>query len=599
MEKSLNFGNATLWSRGHISKAYCTGKYLIVWADGIPNHEVFLEEIPKPPGTNTDQDLPYSGNDQGDLRTWQQMSYTYRIPLTPKLSTSGETKYTGFGAMAMAVNGMPLYPDDSTSGVSTKKDQQLDHCNEHAGKGADVHYHGDPSCMYNNSVPTLVGYAGDGFPVYGILDPDTGAAPTDLDECSGKIGKDGSYRYHTQLKSPFTVSCWKGEPPQKWSDGQQWNYDNSKQRTDSDLILPCCSSSSSSGGGGGGGGDDDENDDVDIASEAGQEESEQAAVVEQQQQQQPDQGTDPIKVAFDFTNDKITSCARSNRAAGIPWLTASNASYICTNEQWDRFYDPATSIAYAAQNPDADGPLTLSCPTDGQTIKCFVFASWGQVAGGPDACTDSCSTSMKSGAESCCGKACTSAGHSDVASAKCSSNKWVAGTNGSCGNHSKGFAGGYCDCCPNCYDCVHGPPPPETLFPTRAAPTATKLRGGPPAAAEAPARSNPRRSLVAARFCDCRFGLTVSPDYTPCWNSCLDCLGDDGDVSYMPDDVAASCVGGTSTCSFMVVEEGNSSDSNQWFKCSSSSPSSCTASTAGSVSVPAMPKLKVAALCGA
>ena len=67
------------------------------------------------------------------------------------------------------------YPDDSTSGQSTKEDQQLDHCNEHAGLGADVHYHGDPSCAYDNTRPTLVGYAGDGFPVYGLLDPDTGA----------------------------------------------------------------------------------------------------------------------------------------------------------------------------------------------------------------------------------------------------------------------------------------------------------------------------------------------------------------------------------------------------------------------------------------
>merc|ERR1712046_284815 len=147
--------------------------------------------------------------------------------------------------MAMAVNGMPMYPDDSTSGASTKADQQLDHCNEHAGKGADVHYHGDPVCMYDNTKPTLVGYAGDGFPIYGLLDPDTGKTPVGLDECSGHeiTLKDGtkSYRYHTQSKAPYTVTCWKGQASPLWSNGQQWNYDNSMSRTDWALTLPCCS----------------------------------------------------------------------------------------------------------------------------------------------------------------------------------------------------------------------------------------------------------------------------------------------------------------------------------------------------------------------
>ena len=90
--------------------------------------------------------------------------------------------------------------------------------------------------MYDNTKPTLIGYAGDGFPVYGLLDPDTKMPATGLDECSGKIVTlaDGtqSYRYHTQSKSPYTVTCWKGVPAPLWTNGQQWNYDNSHGRTD-------------------------------------------------------------------------------------------------------------------------------------------------------------------------------------------------------------------------------------------------------------------------------------------------------------------------------------------------------------------------------
>ena len=106
--------------------------------------------------------------------------------------------------------------------------------------------------MYDNTKPTLVGYAGDGFPIYGLLDPDTGKVPTDLDECSGhKVTlADGStsYRYHTQTTSPFTVTCWAGEPMANWcapdkgasSGCHQWNYDNSFARSDWPEVLPCC-----------------------------------------------------------------------------------------------------------------------------------------------------------------------------------------------------------------------------------------------------------------------------------------------------------------------------------------------------------------------
>lgn len=271
--------------------------------------------------------------------------------------------------------------------------------------------------------------------------------------------------------------------------------------------------------------------------------------------------------AYDFTNNKITTCARERRANGTAWLTASEHKYICTSEQFDKFYDPAHAIAYVAQNPGANTPAVVSCPDSRQTIKCFVFSSWGQVAGSPDACSDRCSTHMLEGANSCCGQACTAAAET---SAQCDNNKWIVGATAECGT---AFAGGYCDCCPNCYDCVHGPP----------VTTAPKRRHS--------------RSLVDNRFCDCRNGLQLSSDYTPCWNSCLDCLGDDGDVSYMPEDVGEACIG-KSECYIEVLAGADDASGNNWYHCTSSDPSSCTISSKGSVSIPNQSKFKAAALCG-
>ena len=66
---------------------------------------------------------------------------------------------------------------------------------------------------------------------------------------------------------------------------------------------------------------------------------------------------------------------------------------------------------------------------------------------------------MQTGKDSCCGKACTSTDYftssNDV---KCSNNLWKSGTTESCGNS---FSDGYCDCCPDCFDCVHPKPSNE------------------------------------------------------------------------------------------------------------------------------------------
>lgn len=276
--------------------------------------------------------------------------------------------------------------------------------------------------------------------------------------------------------------------------------------------------------------------------------------------------------AFDFTNNKITACARESRASGSAWLTSNNASYICTNEQWDKYYDPATSLGFFLLDDGATDPAQAACPKSGDVIKCFVFASWGQVAGGPDAVGDTCSTQMGSGSQSCCAKACTSSGLQGGVgtSTKCQNNQWMPKAAGTCGTRGDG----YCDCCPNCYDCVHGPPPPSP----------------------APSAGVSAKSHVANRFCDCRKGLDVSPDYSPCWNSALDCFGDDGQIAYMPEDVASSCVG-KSSC-YVLTDSNPEEGVGFWSKCTSSQASSCTASSTESTNIPDQPKAKGMFLCG-
>ena len=46
--------------------AYCTDSDLVIWSNAIPNHDVYLEEIPKPPG---------SGLPEGDFPILPDVSF--------------------------------------------------------------------------------------------------------------------------------------------------------------------------------------------------------------------------------------------------------------------------------------------------------------------------------------------------------------------------------------------------------------------------------------------------------------------------------------------------------------------------------------------
>jgi len=254
-----------LWYKGHISNAFCTDKELVVFSNAIPNHAVSLEEMPKPPG---------AGPQAGDysVRVWNTQSYAYRIPLVPKYMPDTIVNYTGAGALAMTTNGVSMYPimspgvaaidpehkwrDGHTRADNMKLDGQLDRCNEHAGRGFDIHYHGDPSCMYNESSTghsPIIGWAADGFALYGKYNA-SGGEPDDLDRCNGHIEDiDGSgkveYHYHVSPRFPYTIACWHGDVRNiSYTNGgqpgqKQWAFDNARTRAmaDREALLPCCS----------------------------------------------------------------------------------------------------------------------------------------------------------------------------------------------------------------------------------------------------------------------------------------------------------------------------------------------------------------------
>jgi hypothetical protein len=138
------------------------------------------------------------------------------------------TLLTRDAALGVAVNGVPIY-DYTGGGEMTEADLahhqaqhdtlqtgQLDVCGGHAGRGDDYHYHVTPTCMIaqmeNAGPDAIIGWAFDGFPIYGDNNPDGSLiAPGDLDLCNGQPDETYGYRYHTSTDAPYIVQCLMGK----------------------------------------------------------------------------------------------------------------------------------------------------------------------------------------------------------------------------------------------------------------------------------------------------------------------------------------------------------------------------------------------------
>lgn len=185
----------------------CTDSHAIIHSDTYPDHEKMTGIV----GTNEQVPVP--------------AEYGAPIMLSPILGT---TPLTRDAALGVAVNGVPIY-DYTGGGEMTQEDLahhqaqhdtlqtgQLDACGGHAGRGDDYHYHAKPSCMItqmaNAGDDAIIGWAFDGFPIYGDKNPDGSViTPGSLDLCNGQPDESYGYRYHSSTDAPYIVQCLMGE----------------------------------------------------------------------------------------------------------------------------------------------------------------------------------------------------------------------------------------------------------------------------------------------------------------------------------------------------------------------------------------------------
>ena len=226
--------------------------YRYIFSNGIPDHDTGA--------------FPNAGNPN----TISAQQHTYRVTLTPELSGTTTIIRPAFG---VALNGIPFEPgtgefwnrDRSSNwrfeALTGFIDLGTDHHNAHVQPTGSYHYHGVPTGLVEGVGMAQLGYAADGFPVYGpygyaeATDASSGVVDMrssyrlkeglrpdgpgglydgaflndfeyveglgDLDECNGRVGvtpehPEGIYHYYITEMFPFIPRCVKGTPDESF-----------------------------------------------------------------------------------------------------------------------------------------------------------------------------------------------------------------------------------------------------------------------------------------------------------------------------------------------------------------------------------------------
>ena len=174
-------------------------RFLYVESNGIPDHPLMI-----------------------GIRSWQQqvpLPQNYRgrnawsIPRNPVPAKAPQSTKNDFlrGAIALAVNGVPIFNPLNNRGDDAFLAGELDEYGGHCGRADDYHYHLAPVHLeevVGRGNP--IAYALDGYPIFGYQQPgDADFAP--LDKLNGHHGKDGAYHYHATKTYPYLNGGFHGQ----------------------------------------------------------------------------------------------------------------------------------------------------------------------------------------------------------------------------------------------------------------------------------------------------------------------------------------------------------------------------------------------------
>src|SRR5436190_2130412 len=155
------------------------------------------------------------------MRVEPLQSISFTLPQNP---TEAAQPSCAGGIVGIMLTGIPLFSGFDAEGRDAVAHEVQDNCDGHPERTGQYHYHDLGPCIEKYEASTthsdLVGYAFDGFGIYGFRGEDGQLLTNDdLDECHGhthEIEWDGvkvvMYHYHATTEFPYVVGCFRGTP---------------------------------------------------------------------------------------------------------------------------------------------------------------------------------------------------------------------------------------------------------------------------------------------------------------------------------------------------------------------------------------------------
>jgi len=180
-------------------------QHLIIKSQGYPNHPTAI--------------FPNSDNPN----TIRVQDFTFRLPLVPQKSDS--ITRLPMGPIGMSLNGVVFFNPFEMEGrnaVAGYDEVWLDSCCGHPQQTGVYHYHKYPTCVKSpfiddgKSHSPIIGFAFDGYPLYGPYESDNAMAmelkgDRALDACNGHSDSERGYHYHvTPNRFPYILGGYAG-----------------------------------------------------------------------------------------------------------------------------------------------------------------------------------------------------------------------------------------------------------------------------------------------------------------------------------------------------------------------------------------------------
>lgn len=207
---------------------YVDGDEIVIEADGVPGHlspyfvqtynqsnnGFYFWEDSDGDGINDLWMVTPSNMNLNPNRIAGQ-SYEFRVPLHPEINPNGPSD-TFLGPIGASINGVPFFNEyeSPTETLTNQVIQSFDPGNGHPAPQGRYHYHFPPESLYTVTEDNFLGFAADGFPVYGPKNPDSTNAQN-LDDYHGEYGPtpdfpDSIYHYHTNFNTPYIIGAFAG-----------------------------------------------------------------------------------------------------------------------------------------------------------------------------------------------------------------------------------------------------------------------------------------------------------------------------------------------------------------------------------------------------